>query len=246
MELKVATKQEVADWFTSHPNERKLLVDLDYEVIGKYEDERSFEQIIETSDFLKHPVVGLIPSYLEDYGYENTVWSEVVFAEVYYLYIDKVLWYYQKRRSSEEPLELYGFSFVDRENYFPLNELVSAVESAKQEAREFRQLMENGSVNWEFRTWSNGKRFVYLGENDHFVEVAAPEALQEVAAIKLSDIYDSTAQVVQSTDGKLFVKATLLDEYLMEVESIEEAKNILEEFEKLWGRSPSGEELPWN
>ena len=234
MNLEIATKQEVADWFTSHPNERTLLVDLDYEVIGKYEGERSFEQIIETSDFLKHPVVGLIPSYLEDYGYENTVWSEVVFAEVYYLYIDKVLWYYQKRRSSEEPLELYGFSFVDRENYFPLNEFASAVESAKKEVREFRQLMENGSVNWEFRTWSNGKRFVYLGENDHFVEVATPEALQEMAAIKLSDIYDSTAQVVQSVEGKLYVKATLLDGYLMEIETIEEAKIVLEDFEQLW------------
>ena len=234
MELKVATKQEVVEWFASHHNERKMLVDLDYEVIGKYEGERSFEQIIETSDFLKHPVVGLIPSYLEDYGYENTVWSEVVFAEVYYLYIDKVLWYYQKRRSSEEPLELYGFSFVDRENYFPLNEFASAVESAKKEVREFRQLMENGSVNWEFRTWSNGKRFVYLGEKDHFVEVATPEALQEMAAIKLSDIYDSTAQVVQSVEGKLYVKATLLDGYLMEIETIEEAKIVLEEFEQLW------------
>ena len=234
MELKVATKQEVVEWFASHHNERKMLVDLDYEVIGKYEDERSFEQIIETSDFLKHPVVGLIPSYLEDYGYENTVWSEVVFAEVYYLYIDKVLWYYQKRRSSEEPLELYGFSFVDRENYFPLNEFASAVESANQEVREFRQLMENGSVNWEFRTWSNGKRFVYLGKNDHFVEVAAPEALQEIAAIKLSDIYDSTAQVVQSAEGKLYIKATLLDEYLMEIETVEESKIILEEFIHLW------------
>ena len=234
MNLEIATKQEVVEWFASHHNERKMLVDLDYEVIGKYEGERSFEQIIETSDFLKHPVVGLIPSYLEDYGYENTVWSEVVFAEVYYLYIDKVLWYYQKRRSSEEPLELYGFSFVDRENYFPLNEFASAVESAKKEVREFRQLMENGSVNWEFRTWSNGKRFVYLGENDHFVEVATPEALQEMAAIKLSDIYDSTAQVVQSVEGKLYVKATLLDGYLMEIETIEEAKIVLEEFEQLW------------
>lgn len=211
-----------------------MLVDLDYEVIGKYDDERSFEQIIETSDFLKHPVVGLIPSYLEDYGFENTVWSEVVFAEVYYLYIDKVLWYYQKRRSSEEPLELYGFSFDERENYFPLNELTSAVESAKQEVREFRQLMENGSVNWGNRTWSNGKRFVYLGENNHFVEAAAPKALQEIAAVKLSDIYESTAQVVQSAGGKLYVKATLLDEYLMEIETIEEAKIILEEFEQLW------------
>ena len=234
MNLEIATKQEAVEWFASHPNERKLLVDFDYEVIGKYEDERSFEQIIETSDFLKHPVIGLIPSYVEDYGYENTVWSEVVFAEVYYLYIDKVLWYYKKRRSSEEPLELYGFSFVERENYFPLNEFASAVESAKQEVREFRQLIENESVQWETRTWSNGKRFVYLGENVHFVEVAAPETLQEIAAIKLNDVYDSTAQVVQSAEGKLYVKATLLDEYLMEIETVDEAKIILEEFEHLW------------
>jgi len=234
MNLEIATKQEAVEWFASHPNERKLLVDFDYEVIGKYEDERSFEQIIETSDFLKHPVVGLIPTYIEDYGYENTVWSEVVFAEVYYLYIDKVLWYFQKRRSSEESLEFYGFSFIERENYFPINEFARAVESAKKEVREFRQLMENESVQWETRTWSNGKRFVYLGENDHFAEVVAPEALQEIAAIKLNDIYDSTAQVVQSAEGKLYVKATLLDEYLMEIETVEEAKIILEEFEHLW------------
>jgi hypothetical protein len=234
MNLEIATKQEAVEWFASHPNERKLLVDFDYEVIGKYEDERSFEQIIETSDFLKHPVVGLIPTYIEDYGYENTVWSEVVFAEVYYLYIDKVLWYFQKRRSSEESLEFYGFSFIERENYFPINEFARAVESAKKEVREFRQLMENESVQWETRTWSNGKRFVYLGESDDCVEVAAPGAMQEVAAVKLSDIYDSTAQVVQSAEGKLYVKATLLDEYLMEIETVEEAKIILEEFEQLW------------
>jgi len=234
MNLEIATKQEAVEWFASHPNERKLLVDFDYEVIGKYEDERSFEQIIETSDFLKHPVVGLIPTYIEDYGYENTVWSEVVFAEVYYLYIDKVLWYFQKRRSSEESLEFYGFSFIERENYFPINEFARAVESAKKEVREFRQLMENESVQWETRTWSNGKRFVYLGESDDCVEVAAPGAMQEVAAVKLSDIYDSTAQVVQSAEGKLYVKATLLDEYLMEIETVEEAKIILEEFEHLW------------
>ena len=64
--------------------------------------------------------------------------------------------------------------------------------------------------------------------------MATPEALKEMAAIKLSDIYDSTAQVVQSAEGKLYVKATLLDEYLMGIETVEEAKIILEEFEHLW------------
>lgn len=58
--------------------------------------------------------------------------------------------------------------------------------------------------------------------------------MQEIAAVKLSDIYDSTAHVVQSVEGKLYVKATLLDEYLMEIETVEEAKIILEEFIHLW------------
>jgi hypothetical protein len=38
----------------------------------------------------------------------------------------------------------------------------------------------------------------------------------------------------------------LLDEYVMEVETVEEAKSTLEEFKQLWGRSPRGDELLWN
>ena len=81
----------------------------------------------------------------------------------------------------------------------------------------------------------------YKAENEKFIEkgikasaARARKALQEIAAVKLSDIYESNAQIVQSAEGKLYVKATLLDEYLMEIETVEEAKIILEEFEQLW------------
>jgi hypothetical protein len=65
------------------------------------------------------------------------------------------------------------------------------------------------------------------------LEVAQPISNQ--ATIELSDIYDSTAQIIQLASGKLLVRATLLDEYFMEAETLEEAETVLEEFEQLWG-----------
>jgi hypothetical protein len=234
MKLEVASKQEVLVWFSNHPKEKEMLVDADSEIIGDLYADRTFEEIVETSDFLKHPVVGLIPSYVEDYGYENEVWSEVVFAEVYYLYIDQELWYYRFRRSSEEDLYFSGFSIEERESYFSINDFDSAVRAAEQEVREFRQLMENSSVGWESRTWSNGKKFVYLKEMIDTAELEVAQPINDQATIVLPDVYDSTAQIIQLASGKLLVRATLLDDYFMEVETQEEAKIVLEEFEQLW------------
>ncbi len=234
MKLEIASKQEVLEWFSNHPKEKEMLIEADSEIIGDIYADRTFEEIIEASDFFKHPVVGLIPGYVEDYGFENEVWSEVVFAEVYYLYIDEALWYYKFRRSSEEDLYFSGFSIEERESFFPLKDFDSAVRAAEQEVREFRQLMENSSVGWESRTWSNGKKFVYLKEMIDTAELEVAQPINEQATIVLSDIYDSTAQIIQLASGKLLVRATLLDDYFMEVETQEEAKIVLEEFEQLW------------
>jgi hypothetical protein len=95
--------------------------------------------------------------------------------------------------------------------------------------------MENSSVRWETRTWSNGKKFVYLKEMIDTAELGVEQPISNQATIELSDIYDSTAQIIQLASGKLLVRATLLDEYFMEVETLEEAKTVLEEFEQLWG-----------
>jgi hypothetical protein len=235
MNLEIATKDEVLAWFASHPREKELLIASDSEITWAEGGQRTFEEIIETSDFFKHPDVGLIPGYVEDYGYENEVWSEVVFAEVYYLYIDKALWYYKFRRSSEEDLYFSGFSIEEGESYFSISDFDSAVRAAEQEVREFRRLMENSSVRWETRTWSNGKKFVYLKEMIDTAELGVAQPISNQATIELSDIYDSTAQIIQLASGKLLVRATLLDEYFMEVETLEEAKTVLEEFEQLWG-----------
>ena len=235
MKLEIASRQEVLDWFSNHPKEKEMLIKADSEIIGDIYADRSFEEIIEASDFLKHPVVGLIPGYVEDYGFENEVWSEVVFAEVYYLYIDQALWCYKFRRSSEEDLYFSGFSIEERESYFSISDFDSAVRAAEQEVREFRQLMENSSVGWESRTWSNGKKFVYLKEMIDTAELEVAQPINDQATIVLPDIYDSTAQIIQLASGKLLVRATLLDDYFMEVETQEEAKIVLEEFEQLWG-----------
>lgn len=119
--------------------------------------------------------------------------------------------------------------------YFKHDELAAVVAALKKEVREYRREMENSSVQWETRSWSNGKKFVHIAGIEGFVQAEASGEFGEITSVELSDIFESTAQVVQSSNGKLFVKATLLDEYVMGVETVEEAKSILEEFEQLWG-----------
>ena len=244
MNLEIATKQEVIEWFDSHPGCIEMYLQFEYENFGHDSAPDSLEDVIENSVFRFHPTVGLIPDYIDDL--ENEVWGEVAFSEVYYVSIHKFLWFCQVRRDGEDDPMGSGLSDTDREQFFQSKDLEELIRGVEREVREYKRHAENVSVHWETRSWSNRKKFVYLSEIEDFVEVEASGEFGEIASVELSDIFDSTAQVVQSSNRKMFVKATLLDEYVMEVESIEEAKNILEEFEQLWGRSPSGEELPWD
>lgn len=244
MHIKMATKQEVIEWFNSHPGYINMYLQFVCENFGHESAPDSFEDVIENTVFRLHPTVGLIPDFIDDL--ENEVWCEVVFPDVYYVSIHKFLWLCQVRRDGQDDPMGSGLSDTDKEQFFQSKDLEELVKGVEREVREYKRHTENVSVHWDTRIWSNGKKFVYLGEIEDFVAVEANGEFEEIASVELSDIFDSTAQVVQSSNRKIFVKATLLDEYVMEVESIKEAKIILEEFEQLWGRSPGGEELPWN
>ena len=227
MELKAATKEQVSAWFNACPECKAML-----NVCFEFDEKNWINEVFDEMRFEIHPKAGLIPWNLTDY-IDDPEWWEIVYSEIYAIEVHRFLWLCIVRRKE---LDGTGIPIPDGKEieYFRHDELDVVINAMKKEVRRYRKEMENGSIHWETRTWSNGKRFVYLGESDHFVEVVAPKALQEIDAIKLKDIYDSTAQVVQSVEGKLYVKATLLDEYLMEIETIEEEKFILEEFEQLW------------
>jgi hypothetical protein len=227
MELEIATKEQVIAWFETCPECKAMLNDC-----FEFDEKNWINEVFNEMRFGIHPKAGLIPWNLTDY-LDDPEWWETVYSEIYAIEVHRFLWLCVVRRKE---LDGTGVPIPNGKEieYFKHDELEAVIDAMKKEVREYRRKIENESVQWETRTWSNGKRFVYLGENVHFVEVAAPETLQEIAAVKLSDIYDSTAQVVQSAEGKLYVKATLLDEYLMEIETVDEAKIILEEFEHLW------------
>jgi hypothetical protein len=161
-------------------------------------------------------------------------WAVIVYSEVYTVEVHLFLWLCVVKRRE---LDGTGFPIPDGKEieYFNHDELEVVIDAMKKEVREYRRQMENSSVQWETRSWSNGKEFIYQTEIEGFVKAEGSGEFGEIASVELSDIFDSTAQVVQSSNGKLFVKATLLDEYVMGVETVEEAKSILEEFEQLWG-----------
>ena len=244
MHLEIATKQEVIEWFDSHPGYFEMYLQFECENFGHDSVQDSFEEVVENTVFRFHPTVGLIPDFIDDL--ENEVWGEVVFSEVYYVSIHKFLWFCQVRRDGEDDPMGSGLSDTDKEQFFQSKDLEELVKGVEREVREYKRHAENVSVHWETRSWSNGKKFVYLSEIEDFVEVEASGEFGEIASVELSDIFESTAQVVQSADGKLYVKVTLLDEYLMEIESVNEAQIILKDFEHLWGRLVEGEELPWD
>ena len=239
MELELATKEQVTQWFDLNPECKELLNDyLDFDQTNW------INEVFDEMCFRIHPQAGLIPSDLTD-DLNDPEWAEIVYSEIYKLEVHLFLWLCVVRRRE---LDGTGIPIPDGKEieYFKHDELAAVVAALKKEVREYRREMENSSVQWETRSWSNGKKFVHIAGIEGFVQAEASGEFGEITSVELSDIFESTAQVVQSSNGKMFVKATLLDEYVMEVESIKEAKTILEEFEQLWGRSPGGEELPWS
>jgi hypothetical protein len=239
VELELATKEQVTQWFDLNPECKELLNDyLDFDQTNW------INEVFDEMCFRIHPQAGLIPSDLTD-DLNDPEWAEIVYSEIYKLEVHLFLWLCVVRRRE---LDGTGIPIPDGKEieYFKHDELAAVVAALKKEVREYRREMENSSVQWETRSWSNGKKFVHIAGIEGFVQAEASGEFGEITSVELSDIFESTAQVVQSSNGKMFVKATLLDEYVMEVESIKEAKTILEEFEQLWGRSPGGEELPWS
>jgi hypothetical protein len=239
VELELATKEQVTQWFDLHPECKQMLDDY-----LKFDQTNWINEVFDEMCFRIHPQAGLIPSDLTD-DLNDPEWAEIVYSEIYAVEVHLFLWLCVVRRRE---LDGAGIPIPDGKEieFFSHDEIDQVVAALKNEVREYRRQTENSSVRWETRSWSNGKKFVYLAEIEGFVEAEASGEFGEIASVELSDIFDSTAQVVQSANGKMFVKATLLDEYVMEVETVEEAKSTLEEFKQLWGRSPGGDELLWN
>jgi hypothetical protein len=239
VELELARKEQVTQWFHLHPECKEILDDY-----LNFDQTNWINEVFDEMCFRFHPQAGLIPSDLTD-DLNDPEWEEIVYSEVYTVEVHLFLLLCVVRRRE---LDGTGFPISDGKEieYFNHDELEVVIDAMKKEVREYRRQMENSSVQWETRSWSNGKKFIYQTEIEGFVKAEASGEFGEIASVELSDIYNSTAQVVQSSNGKMFVEATLLEEYVMEVESIKEAKTILEEFEQLWGRSPGGEELPWS
>ncbi len=228
MELELATKEQVTQWFDLNPECKELLNDyLDFDQTNW------INEVFDEMCFRIHPQAGLIPSDLTD-DLNDPEWAEIVYSEIYKLEVHLFLWLCVVRRRE---LDGTGIPIPDGKEieYFKHDELAAVVAALKKEVREYRREMENSSVQWETRSWSNGKKFVHIAGIEGFVQAEASGEFGEITSVELSDIFESTAQVVQSSNGKLFVKATLLDEYVMGVETVEEAKSILEEFEQLWG-----------
>jgi hypothetical protein len=228
VELELATKEQVTQWFDLNPECKELLNDyLDFDQTNW------INEVFDEMCFRIHPQAGLIPSDLTD-DLNDPEWAEIVYSEIYKLEVHLFLWLCVVRRRE---LDGTGIPIPDGKEieYFKHDELAAVVAALKKEVREYRREMENSSVQWETRSWSNGKKFVHIAGIEGFVQAEASGEFGEITSVELSDIFESTAQVVQSSNGKLFVKATLLDEYVMGVETVEEAKSILEEFEQLWG-----------
>jgi len=223
MNLEVATEDQVIEWFESRPEYKELLIQDMRKILGLY-SLKEFKFVFDYTDFLIHPVVGLIPSYILENLVDPT-FEERADPSDFRRCIWKSLWFclIQKTNFGEVTDEVVALDdFEKYENDFSI------------ELHQYWTDIEDYLGGWRTTEFSNGKVFVPGSEviGINFDELKESEVVFEwTSPSGLHDMGHSAHTVVDG-NGRIFIHISADGDFLMEVASNEEAITILNEF---WG-----------
>ena len=176
---------------------------------------KEFKYVFDHTDFLVHPIVGIIPDYsIKDLGepigqlVNGPDFESCGYDDECNRYIYKRLWFLVWVKENYGEIET-GFDELAR--YEVLTNQFSA------ETEKYFSDLDDYFYGWKNRQFSNGKNFQTI------------EEIKDLDISSLRDV-DIFATVLESTEGRIFVRISgVSGNYLMEVESNVEAETILNE-----------------
>jgi hypothetical protein len=223
MDLEVASSEQVIEWFEARPEYKELLIEDMRKKLGLH-FLKEFKYVFDHTDFLVHPGVGLIPTYILENLVDPT-FEVSADPDDFQRCIWQSLW----------------FCLIQKTTFGELSNEVVALEDYVKYKSEFEielgiywSDIEDYLYSWRDREFSNGKLFVPISD---MIGIGIDE-LEESETVSTSSSpsglggYEHSARVVQDGNGRSFVYLSADGDFLMEVGSDEEAEKILKE---IWG-----------
>ena len=225
-ELKQASESEVITWFEAHAEYKEMLIQDMRKKLGLH-FLKEFIYVFEHTNFLVHPLIGVIPEYsLIDLDYQfgevqdNPDWESRGDFEDFGRRIYKRLWFIIWVRIDEGEIES-GIDF--------LSSYEKVVRNFIDEDEVFFNDFEDYYYGWIERVFSNGRRFLPINELPDLAMDDFVDSEEITESRSPSGDIEMGASVLNTDDGRIFVRAYFDRDYLMEVSSNEEAEKILNE-----------------
>ena len=224
--LKQASESEVITWFEAHAEYQEMLIQDMRKKLGLH-FLKEFKYVFEHTNFLVHPLIGVIPEYsLIDLDFQfgevqdNPDWESRGDFEDFGRRIYKRLWFIIWVRIDEGEIES-GIDF--------LSSYEKVVRNFIDEDEVFFNDFEDYYYGWIERVFSNGRRFLPINELPDLAMDDFVDSEEITESRSPSGDIEMGASVLNTDDGRIFVRAYFDRDYLMEVSSNEEAEKILNE-----------------
>ena len=221
--LTQASEEVATAWFDARPEHKEMLIQDMRKKLGLH-FLKEFKYVFDHTDFLVHPGVGLIPTYILENLVDPT-FEVSADPDDFQRCIWQSLW----------------FCLIQKTTFGELSNEVVALEDYVKYKSEFEielgiywSNIEDYLYSWRDREFSNGKLFVPISD---MIGIGIDE-LEESETVSTSSSpsglggYEHSARVVQDGNGRSFVYLSADGDFLMEVGSDEEAEKILKE---IWG-----------
>ena len=227
--LKEASESEVIAWFEARPEYQEMLIQDMRKKLGLH-FLKEFKYIFEHTNFLVHPNIGVIPDYsLIDLDFQfgevqdNPDWESRGDFEEFGRRIYKRLWFIIWVKINDREIE----SGVDSLSCYE-----DVVKKFIDEDEVFFNDFEDYYYGWEERIFSNGRRFNPLEAIPDLADVGFTDSEAVTVSKSPDGDMEMSASVLNTDDGRIFVRIWFGKKYLMEVDSNKEAEEILNE---IWG-----------
>ena len=229
MKLVIATKDQVNTWFESRPDLEEMLIQDMRKKLGLH-FLKEFKYVFEQTDFLIHPIIGVIPDYSlidldSQFGevQDNPDWESRGDFEDFGRRIYKRLWFIIWVKIDHGEIES-GFDHL--RNYEDIKKRFI------DEDEVFFKNFEDYYYGWIDRVFSNGRRFFPINELPDLATADFVDSEEITHSRSPGGDIEMSASVINADDGRIFVRVHFDFYYLMEVASNEEAETILNE---IWG-----------
>ena len=223
-EYEPGDKQAVLKWFRDNDAQRQMVLEY-FSQKSLSTVNAEIEEIVDHFNFVESQEVGFFPA---DLIYEldrfDQIWFEKSSLSDNYRALYRTLWFLVAEWMIEEERTFEVFSLANE-----MDVIQNLKDSAQQEDEIQLQDMDDLYYGWRTKTFSNGKVFTPL-EKFEGVNLKLADEIESLDTWFFpGDVFESSASVLKTEDGLLFLVVDFMDSFAMHVESVSEAKTVLNE-----------------